>query len=412
MGALRAGRGIARRPRVLLLVENVPLARDHRLRKQAQALVRNGYDVTVVCRRDARNRTCVNGVRVLQYPAPPEGSGPVAFVVEYAYSLLMAAVLTAWVLVRRGVDVVQLASTPDIYFVLAVPLRLLGKAVLLDFRDLSPETYAARYGSAAGAMHRMLLLLERLSLRSADEVIVVNGSLAQIACDRGGVPAQRVTTVGNGPVLERVSRGPANPDLRRGRRHLCCWVGMIGPQDRVDLALRAVQEFVHVRGRKDTQFTFAGVGDALPDAERLADELQVQPWVAFPGWAEEDEVFAYLSTADLGIEPNLDDFVSPVKVMEYMAAGLPFVGFETTETARLAGSAASLVAREDVAAMARRIEALLDDPRERQEMGRQGQDRVRQVLAWECQEVAYLKVFRGRLDQAARTRSDRKEALR
>src|ERR1039457_7711915 len=69
----------ARRPRVLMLIENVPLARDHRLRKQAAALLASRFEVTVICQRDPRNKACVPGVRVLEYPAPPEGSGLLAF---------------------------------------------------------------------------------------------------------------------------------------------------------------------------------------------------------------------------------------------------------------------------------------------------------------------------------------------
>ena len=42
-----------RPPRVLLVVENVALARDHRLRKQAAALISDGYQVSVICRSEA-----------------------------------------------------------------------------------------------------------------------------------------------------------------------------------------------------------------------------------------------------------------------------------------------------------------------------------------------------------------------
>ena len=56
-----------RRPRVLMLIENVPLARDHRLRKQAAALLASQFEVTVICRRDPGNKACVPGVRVLAY---------------------------------------------------------------------------------------------------------------------------------------------------------------------------------------------------------------------------------------------------------------------------------------------------------------------------------------------------------
>jgi len=391
-----------RRVRVLMVIENVPLARDHRLRKQAIALLAEGLLVTVICRRDPRNATCVPGVRVLQYPGPPEGASLPAFAFEYLYSVTMAGLLMAWELIRRGFDILQVASTPDIYFLLAAPQRWLGRPVIFDFRDPSPETYEARSGHAGGAVYRALLLLERRSFRIADYVLVVNESLRQMARVRGGVDNARIVTVSNGPMSSRAVRRGSRPQLRSGRPHMCCWVGLMGPQDRVDLALQAVAQLVHVRKRTDCAFAFVGTGEALPAARQLAAELAIEDWVSFPGWAEEDLVFDYLATADLGLEPSIEDYVSPVKVMEYQAAGLPIVAFDAQETVRFAADAARYAPKEDVATMAKLIDELLDAPQAREQMAQIGQTRVNDFLAWEHQAARYIAVFRDlvRLDSA------------
>jgi len=385
-----------------MIVENVPLARDHRLRKQAGSLLEAGCSVTVICRRDGRNRDCVPGARVLDYPAPRDGSGPLAFAWEYLYSVVMAGFHLVRVLLGPGVDVVQVSSTPDVYVPLLAPLRLLRRRIVFDFRDLSPEMFAARFGRRSGPIYRTLLLLERASLRLADRVLVVNRSLERVAIVRGGVRPDRISIVGNGPLLSRVARRPARPDLRGGRAHLCCWVGMIGPQDGVDLALRSIAHLVHELGRTDCSFVFVGVGDAVPQLRELAAHLGIEDWVCFPGWAEEDLVFDYLSSADLGLEPNPEDFVSPVKAMEYMAAGLPFVAFDILETRRLARGAAAFAPLMDVAAFAHLVDELLDDPRRRAVMGSSGQRLVRESIAWECQRERYLASVCD-VDRGART---------
>ena len=46
----------ARQPHILLVVENVALARDHRLQKQVSSLHGHGYRVTVICRSDPARR--------------------------------------------------------------------------------------------------------------------------------------------------------------------------------------------------------------------------------------------------------------------------------------------------------------------------------------------------------------------
>lgn len=379
-----------RSPNVLILIENIPLAIDHRLKKQAAALLSNQFQVTVICRRDPRNKTCIPGIRVLEYPAPPEGSSLLAFAWEYIYSVIMAGLLTIWALLRYGFDIVQIASTPDIYFLIAAPCRWLRRPVVFDFRDPSPETYEARFGIKSGATYRMLLILERLSLRVADRVLVVNQSLRRITRQRGGVDDGRIIVVGNGPVSSRVVRRPANPELRLAARYLCCWAGVIGPQDRVDLALKAIAHLIQHRQRTDCAFVFVGAGDALPAARQLAKELEIEDWVSFPGWVGEDLVFDYLSSADLGLEPGTEDYVSPVKVMEYLAAGLPIVAFDADETVRLAADAACYAPKGNVVEMARLIDELLGDQAVRAKMGFIGQNRVRDLVGWEHQAGPYI----------------------
>ncbi len=382
---------MTRRNRVLLMIENISLARDHRLRKHATALIEAGFAVTVICPRDVGN-TCIPGVRVLDYPAPASGTTQLGFVWEYLYSLVAAAVLVVRAFVSGGFDVIQVSSTPDLYFLVAAPFKLLGRRVVFDFKDLSPEVYEARYGGR-GVVHRTLLFLERASLRVADHVFVVNQSLRTVAEQRGGVPREAITIVGNGPRLSRTLRHPRNPDLRRGYPQLCCLVGMMGPQDSVDLALRAIGHAVHTLGRTDCAFTFVGDGDAVPDAERLVEELDLGRWVSFAGWVDQDRAFAYMSTADIGIEPNLEEFVSPVKAMEYMACGLPFVAFDVSETRALAADAAAYAQRGDTVAFGSLVHDLLADATRREEMGRIGRQRVQTAIAWEHQKERYVTVY-------------------
>jgi glycosyltransferase involved in cell wall biosynthesis len=390
----------ARSPHVLLMVENVSLARDHRLRKQAGALVDAGYRVSVICRRDPGNRAVV-GVRLLEYPAPADATTKFGYLREYGYSLVMAA----WSMLRLFVvdrfAVIQVSGTPDIYFLITAPMRLLGCRVLFDQRDLSPELYELRYGNK-GQMYRLLCRLERASYRAADHVIVVNRSLARIAHRRGGIDHPRLSIVGNGPQLRLIRPGVPDPSLRRGRRHLCCWVGMMGPQDQVLLAVEAVRQVVQDHGRTDCQFVFVGDGECREAAMRRAAEAGIDEFVSFPGWLPQERAFAWLAAADLGIEPNLEDIVSPVKGMEYMAFGLPFVAFDVVETRRLAGDAARYAPRRDVAAFADLIDELLDDPVARERMGSEGRRRVEDELAWDKQARVYVGIFDSMLGRPER----------
>jgi glycosyltransferase involved in cell wall biosynthesis len=380
-----------RPPHAVLVVENVSLARDHRLQKQARSLLAADFRVSVVCRADPDNAR-FGDVALCQYPAPPEGNSKLGFLMEYGYSLLMATACLARLWLCERFDVLQISGTPDIYFLAAAPFRLAGVPVVLDQRDLSPELYEVRY-RRRGRLYRLLRRLERASYRAADHVLVVNRSLADVAEQRGGVPAEWVTVVGNGPRIADIAESEPDQELKGGCRYLCCWVGLMGPQDQLPLAIDIVDELVHRVGRTDTRFAFIGDGESRAAAQARVTELGLAEHLHFTGWLPKEQVFEYLATADIAVEPNLEDIVTPVKGLEYMAFGVPFVSFDVTETARIAGDAAVRVPRGDVAAFAAAIDSLLDDPQRREHMARAGQRLIHEQLSWDHQSIRYLEVL-------------------
>jgi glycosyltransferase involved in cell wall biosynthesis len=200
--------------------------------------------------------------------------------------------------------------------------------------------------------------------------------------------------VRNGPVLERVQRAVPDPALKGEHRFLICWIGKMGRQDRVDLVIRVAEHIVRDHGRTDCGFAVLGDGECLEELRSLTAELGLQRWVHFPGWLPEDEVFGHLASADLGIDTSLQEEVSPVKAMEYMALGLPVICFDLQETRRITLGAAVLVRPGDTDMLAKELLNLLDDPQARNRLGSAGRRRVREELSWERQVVGYLDVIR------------------
>ena len=113
-----------------------------------------------------------------------------------------------------------------------------------------------------------------------------------------------------------------------------------------------------------------------------------------------------LSTADLGLSPDplnpLNDVSTMNKTMEYMAFEVPVVAFDLKETRVSAGDAAVYVEPNDVAAYARAIGELLDDPDRRRRMGNEGRQRVVDVLAWRHQAPRYVDAYERVCDEPHR----------
>jgi glycosyltransferase involved in cell wall biosynthesis len=404
----RAGR--RRVPHLLAIVENVPFCVDTRLRKQVDSLLDAGYRVTVITRRDEGHEIYrgTTGLRLVEYSSPPDAADRLGYVTEYGRSLLAAIALSLRVCLRERVDVVQLCQPPDLYFPLAWLLRAIGCKILIDQRDLMPELYAARFPRKGRVMERLFRRLARWNHRSAHRVICVNGHLERYALATGAKPSM-VAIVRNGPVLSKVDRAVAAPALKRGATHLCCWTGKMGRQDRLDLLVALTDRLVHQLGRPDWHLAVLGNGECLDETRSDVARLGLEPWVTFTGWVSEEEVFRYLATSDVGLDASLQVEVSPVKVMEYMGAGLPVVAFDLPETRAVAEGAAVLVRPGDVDALAEAVNALLADPQRRATMGRNGRERIAGELAWEHQAIAYLEVVdrMARIVRSGNRRSDR-----
>jgi glycosyltransferase involved in cell wall biosynthesis len=387
------GRRTPRVWHVAAVVENIPFSADHRLRKQVDTLLAEGHRVSVVTMRDGANAPYrrVSGLRLLEYPPPREPAGPLGYVLEYLWSFLCAALLMTRLRIRGSIDVLQLCQPPDIYFPLARALKWCGARIVVDQRDLMPEILADRYPRAPRLMTRVLHLLERRTQRVADRTVTVNHTLRERLIGAGARP-QDVSVVVNGPVLSRVASARSDPELRSGDRRLVVWVGKMGLQDRVDKMVTLAATIVHEFGRRDCRFVLLGDGECLGSLKQQASELDLDDWVEFTGWVPEHVVFAHLASADAGVDTSLQEEVTPVKALEYMAFGLPFACFDLPETRRLAEGAAVLVPPGDVEALARAVVDLLGDEGTRARLAQVGRRAVGDTLAWEHQSAIYLDV--------------------
>jgi glycosyltransferase involved in cell wall biosynthesis len=380
---------------ILMVVENLPLGIDQRLRKQVGDLANHGFRVSVVTRKDPENASYRNlpGLTVLDYPAPAEPSSMYGYASEYGASFAWAALRCVALRLRGRIDVVQFCLPPDIYFPIGRVLSWLGATVVADYRDLMPELFAARYLHPRPAILSALRWLERRTVRVADHTICTNEYFRERLIEAGARPGQ-VTIVGNGPVLARVERAVADPALRGEHKFLCCWIGKMGRQDRVDLLIEAIRHVVHDLGRADCGFAILGDGECFGETRSQSVRLGLEPWVHFPGWLPEEEVFSYLASADLGLDTSLQADISPVKIMEYMAFGVPVVAFDVQQTRVMSEGAAALVPPANVQAFAQELMALLDDSERRAQLGEVGRIRVQSELAWERQSAVYVGLMR------------------
>ena len=394
-----AGEYAERSRGVLILVENLPVPFDRRVWQEALALRAAGYTVSVICPRTPDYRSgyeVVDGIHIHRYRSAPEAATPAGYVLEYGNALLATFVLTWKVLLTRGFDVIHACNPPDMFFLIGAFFKLFGKKFVFDHHDINPELYEAKFGRR-DRFHRLLVFLEYLTFRTADVSLATNQSYREIAISRGRMRPSRVFVVRSGPSLDRVRIMPPDVRLRRGRRFLVGYVGVMGEQEGVDGLLEAVRYLVRDLGRTDVHFALVGGGTSLEAMKELATRLGVEDYVTFTGRAPDELMLRVLNTADVCVNPDranaMNDKSTMNKIMEYMALGKPIVQFDLAE-GRYSAQNASLYARPgDTRDFAEKVIGLLDDSEKRRLMGEFGRRRVLEQLEWRRQIPALLAAY-------------------
>lgn len=384
---------------VLLLVENNEYPFDFRVRREAHGLRDAGYQVSVICPRGVGQPWAedIDGIGVYRFPAPPGGEGVLGYAIEFGYATFAMLILTIWVSLRKGVDVIHAANPPDTLCVIGIIFKLFGKRFVFDQHDLAPETYLSRFVQPnINLVYKILCFMERLSYAAADTVIVTNESYKQMAVTRGKKHPDKVFIVRNGPPLAYQPLEP-DPELVKRAKHLIGYIGTIGPQDGLDYWLRAIHKMVFTLGRHDFLAVIIGSGDALASVQSLAIELQIQDYVYFTGRLSESESRKLLSGVTVCVQPDplspLNDKSTMNKLMEYMALGKPTVAFNLVETRFSAQKAALYIKPNDELAFAQKVSWLLDNPDECKKMGEIGKHRVADALAWEYSVPQLLRAY-------------------
>jgi glycosyltransferase involved in cell wall biosynthesis len=391
--------------KILMLVENY-FPQDTRVANEANLLTDAGYQVSVIALRshDQTRHETLNGVEVYRVPTLElfkktsfanasrmklllvKLKAFVGYTVEYCYLTMACLVVSGYIFVRRGFDVIHCHNPPDTLFLVALPFKLLGKKFVFDQHDLCPELYRSRYSTAEGFYTRLLRIFEWCSLKLADITIATNESYKQIQIARANKNPRDIFIVRNGPNQMRMTPATPNARLKGMNKSILCYVGSLNPQDGVDYLLRSLRHLVHDLKRSDFHCVIMGTGDSLNDLRDLADELQLNGCVDLRGFVSDEELQANLAAADICVDPDpsspLNDVSTWIKVMEYMAYAKPIVAFDLKETRFSAGEAAIYVQPNKEAEFAQAIVELMGQPELRKKMGALGRRRVEEELQW------------------------------
>lgn len=229
--------------------------------------------------------------------------------------------------------------------------------------------------------------LEVNRYKQADACVVVSSYLKKYLENRG-VPAKKILVNHNGVDLE-IFTPSAIADIRAEYdipkdAFLLGYVGGMEPFRRLPEVIRYISE-LRKAGNTDIYFMLIGDGQDMPEIQReieaCGDSLKFA--VKCVGWVPHSEISTYLSAFDLAVFPFTNDYCSPLKLFEYLGAGLSAVGPKTSAVTEVFEDGVHLkMVEQDGSDFKRIVLELKGNENLRKQLARNGQQLVLENYTW------------------------------
>jgi glycosyltransferase involved in cell wall biosynthesis len=357
---------------------------DPRPRRAAEALVKEGMSVDVVCLRASRGearRETVNGVAVLRLPLQRRRGGAAGYLWQYAAFILGAlAVLAARSLTRRY-DLVHVHNMPDALVLSALVPKALGARVILDLHDPMPELMMTIFGfDQESRWVRALKRLERWSIRQVDLVLTVNLACQRLFASRS-CPPEKIRVVMNAPDEEVFGppwAGPARAEGGDGGRPFAImYHGSLVERNGLALAVEAVAR-LRASGAPVELKIYGRANEFLTRIMESVQARGLAEAIHYLGPRPLEQIVTAIEACDAGVIPNsrniFAELNTPTRIFEYLAVGRPVIAPRAPGILDYFGEDdLTFFELGDAEDLARKIESVRSDPRRAAAVVRRGQ---------------------------------------
>jgi len=312
---------------------------DPRPRRAAEALVRHGANVEVIClkeRDDELQRETFNGVHITRIPLKRRRAGKLSYIYQYGTMILRAGIILAYRTIRNRFDIVHIHNMPDILVFSALIPKLFGAKVILDLHDPMPELMMAIFGLAETSRTvRLLKIFEKWSLAFADRVVTTNEAFSKIFSSRSCAP-EKITIIMNSPDEEifsdREAAKPVPGQANNGRRFVIMYHGSLVERHGLDLAVKALATLRDLIPQAQLRI-FGNRTPYLDQVLTFGRKSGMSEAIEYLGPKDLEQIAAAIRNCDVGIIPNrksrFTELNLPTRIFEFLSQGKPVIAPRT-----------------------------------------------------------------------------------
>ncbi len=340
--------------------------------KEAKSLHRGGWEVTLLIPHHESFEK--DGIHVIHVPLPKKG-----------WEQLIRCPWNLWrKALRQPRQAIFHIHDAELLMV-GLALRCSGRRVIYDAHEDTPLQISYQHWIpwlVKKPYAWFYFLVEKLAGVCFDAIIVAEPVIARY------FPSRKVTLIRNFPIAADFSAGKPYPD----RSPNLVYVGLLSRPRGVEEMLEA-----HHRARNKVTVEFVLGGKFAPAS--LEEELLSKYQVRYRSWMPYPEMVSTLGEARVGIivphpiKRYLTNY--PVKLFEYMAAGIPVIAARDAESSTFVdeGKAGILVDPLNVDEIADAIVELIANPAKAEAMGMRGRKLIQDVYNWETESVKLIQLY-------------------
>jgi len=373
---------------------------DYRVRRYAELLADGKNRIDVIALRDKNGEpfATLNGVNIYKIRERNyEEAGLASYLKNYICFMVFGSILLTRLYFRHRYKIIHVHNVPDFLVFMALIPRLFGARIILDIHDVLPEFYCQKFGKDMDSgLARILLLIERLSVKFSHHVIAANDIWRERLVARNRLNPLHCTTLLNYPVMKFFEE---KEEFAKGDEFHIIYPGTLSHQHGLDILIRAMP----IVKREDKNihlhiYTLANVSAIRRQLEELIIKLGVQDIVHFHEAVRPEKLGNILRNADVGVVPKrgggfIEEAFSS-KIFEYMAAGIPVIASRTRiDTYYFDDSLIKFFTPEDHLDLAKCIMELYLNEEKRHLLAENGK-KYAEKNTWEVKRVLYLDIAR------------------
>lgn len=272
--------------------------------------------------------------------------------------------------------------------------RRLGLPLVYEVRSLWEERSVMQKPSPkARLISRAVRAIETRAMRMADHVVVISEGLRRDVQSRG-IPAERITLVGNGANLSRVQVDIPSVAAKPPTDWVFAYIGNLSDIEGLDLLIEAVRN-LRAQGWTNPVHLHGG-GPAEAALKRQAADV---PGITFHGRFKPTDAPAIYASVDVVVNPRrrspLTDKVTPLKPLEAMAWRKPVITSSVAGMLELVrdGETGFVFEADDVQALSAALTRVTDSPEALPALT----DRARQFVvderSWHANGLTYKALY-------------------